>query len=555
MAAPSFEAKLARLRETFIRQLPEQVMQARRALEACPANHPGQALLEALHRSVHTLRGSCASFKLAALAEVAAEGETLLQALLKGDLEPQSQWHDRIGSCLEKMELILAQTPLAARSALPEPEVASSDSGRPGQKVKSVFLCEEEPLLCQALADQLACFGFEVTAFIDLEAFQGAALECRPDAIVMDLWPSGRPLGGAEVAAALRAKHGVPLVILTSRGDLSCRLAAVRAGACAYFMKPVNVTILASTLDALTQQEETDPCRILIVDDDAHLAELHAATLQGVGMETRILTDPLEALPELFDFRPDLILMDMHMPGCSGVDLAKVIRQIDSFLSIPIVFLSSETDLDMQFDARRMGGDEFLAKPIKPDHLIAAVAVRAERMKLLRSQVVRDGMTGLFNHTAAKAHLEDVMARAERSGREFCFAMIDLDKFKSVNDTYGHPVGDRVLVVLANLLRQRLRKTDIVGRYGGEEFAVILPDCPLPEAIACLDQLRESFGGIRFVSGEREFTSSFSCGVASSTHFPDARQLGQAADEALYAAKRGGRNRVAMAATPCLDRT
>jgi diguanylate cyclase (GGDEF)-like protein len=125
--------------------------------------------------------------------------------------------------------------------------------------------------------------------------------------------------------------------------------------------------------------------------------------------------------------------------------------------------------------------------------------------------------------------------------------MIDLDRFKLVNDTHGHPTGDRVLITLARLLRRRLRKTDIIGRYGGEEFAVILTDCAMDRAVSIMDELRESFSTIDFQSKDSFFSATFSCGVAPLSRFNTVNALCKASDEALYAAKNGGRNRVVAA--------
>jgi diguanylate cyclase (GGDEF)-like protein len=237
----------------------------------------------------------------------------------------------------------------------------------------------------------------------------------------------------------------------------------------------------------------------------------------------------------------------MYMPRCDGMTLAAVIRQREDYVGIPIVYLSAETNRDMQLAAMQLGADDFMAKPILPDHLISAVTNRAERSRILRSLMVRDSLTGLYNHTTTKERLEVEIIRAQRDKRPLALALLDLDHFKQVNDTYGHPTGDWVLKSLARLLQQRLRRNDIIGRYGGEEFAVVLPDTDGRAAVKVLDEIRAGLSQIRQRSGEHEFTVTFSGGVASFPHYPEAIQLTNAADQALYAAKHAGRNRVVLA--------
>jgi diguanylate cyclase (GGDEF)-like protein len=262
-------------------------------------------------------------------------------------------------------------------------------------------------------------------------------------------------------------------------------------------------------------------------------------------METITVDQPLQQLmTRLLQFKPDLILMDMYMPGCNGMELAHAIRQMNAYFSIPIVFLSSETDMEKQFHAMRMGGDEFLTKPIKPEHLVSTVAFRAERMKIIRAHMIRDSLTGLLNHSSALEHLELSVAQAQRHGGELCLAVVDLDHFKQVNDSHGHPAGDSVLIALAQLLVQRLRKADVVGRIGGEEFVAVMPECALETAVSLFDELRQSFQGVEFTAGKETFNVTFSCGIASLSQYGDSAQLHKAADEALYRAKNGGRNKV-----------
>lgn len=528
------EDRLAQLRARYLAHLPRQIEEIQGLLGTGmdPAD---------LRMRFHTLKGGLASFGLKGLADLAEEGQEGTERLQGASLTAFLQ------DVLVRMEHTLVNAPVPVID--PTVALAAAHPLRVrGDARKRIFLCEDDPVLCQSLAEQIRCFGFDVTAFETLEAARQAVGVEAPDALVMDLMHPGRPVGGAELVQELRKSHDIPSVFITSQGDLPSRLAAVRAGAEAYFQKPVAVPSLCATLNALTRPEEAEPSRILVIDDDVCVAERNAAILQEAGMVTRTLGDPMGTLAALDDFNPDLVLLDLHMPGCNGLDLAKAIRQMDAYLSLPIVFLSAERDLDQQFDARSTGADEFLTKPILPEHLVATVKVRAERMKVIRSMMVRDSLTGLYNHSTIKDFLDASLERTLRQGSEICFAMLDVDHFKSVNDLHGHSVGDQVLVALANLLRWRLRKSDMIGRWGGEEFAVILSDCSLENARTYLDRIREDFATIQFPTTEGGLTVTFSAGIASSCGAVTVKTLFENADRALYAAKDRGRNQVASEA-------
>ena len=242
-----------------------------------------------------------------------------------------------------------------------------------------------------------------------------------------------------------------------------------------------------------------------------------------------------------------MILLDMYMPDYSGMELAQIIRQMEQFLSIPIVFLSAETDKDKQLEALGIGGDDFLTKPIQPAHLVSSVTTRIERYRKMRTLMIHDGLTGLLNHSTTKERLSQEFERARRQNESLAFAMLDMDHFKLVNDTYGHTSGDRVLKSLAHMLRQRLRGSDTIGRFGGEEFAVIFPDTDEKRALGVMRELGEAFAKIHHYVGGQEFTVTFSCGVAAYPDFDGIDALNEAADSALYAAKAAGRNQVIAA--------
>ena len=402
--------------------------------------------------------------------------------------------------------------------------------------------------MLEQLTAQLACFGYATRSFTDPQALRAAVLQRRPAAVVMDIhFPQGHK-AGIDVLLALKEETGsaVPAIFVSAHSDFDVRLGAVRAHGSAYLVKPVRANDLVSALDHITRPATHEPYRVLIVDDEPAVSHYHALLLQEAGMVTQEIDNPRAILQTLSVFQPDIVLMDMYMPECTGREVAQIIRQEAHHIALPIVYLTSETDRRKLFSAMRIGVEGFLSKPVVPDELIAAVAIRAERMRTLRTLMARDSLTGLFNHTTTTQLLDNALALAQRNRSELSFVMLDLDHFKAINDSYGHPAGDRVLLGLSRLLQQRLRSTDIVGRYGGEEFAIALHSTSKMQAQHLLNSLREDFNRLVFYSGEHEFRCSFSAGIATYPQYQRLETLRQAADDALYRAKHQGRNCVVV---------
>ena len=374
--------------------------------------------------------------------------------------------------------------------------------------------------------------------------------KCDAAAFIIDMaLPEGQLAGGPlmrRIAENL-GRH-IPQIVISAHWDWNSRLEAVRAGAVAYMVKPIDFGLLAERLDAVTRRQVEAPVRILIVDDTRILADHFAQVLTDAGMHANVLSDPTRILDALVEFDADVILMDFFMPGCTGIEAARVVRQDPKFTTVPILFLSTETSRQTQLDAIAIGADDFMHKPIAETDLILAVTARARRFRALSSLVRQDSLTGLLNHISLKLRLESEIERCRRSKTSLAFAMLDLDHFKQVNDTYGHPVGDQVIRTISQLLRSRLRKSDVVGRYGGEEFAVLMPDTDVGGATAIVENLRAQFASIGLVGGQTHYHCTFSAGIAFVPPATSMDALIEAADGALYEAKRAGRNRVCVAA-------
>lgn len=409
----------------------------------------------------------------------------------------------------------------------------------------ALVIFDENSDEADSLDAQLAPFGYSVThvdATSDLiEAVRSA------DAPFLLVRARNPDISGDSRAALQTLLEAIPetvIVFLAEHGSLTARVAAIRNGAAAYIIAPYSALDIVDRLESLGGVSQDQPYRVMIVDDDPQIARYHEAILHQANIKTTIVPDASETLNVMTEFRPELILLDFYMPDFDGRELAAAIRQEPAYDSIPIVFLSGEGDRDVQQRVMRIGGDDFLTKPIRPDHLLGAVLLRARRFRSLRAMMSRDSLTGLLNHTATKEQVEIALSSARRRGKDLSFAMLDIDKFKDVNDTYGHPAGDQVLRSLSLLLKQRLRTTDIIGRYGGEEFVVALPETPQSDAVRVLNDIREGFSVIDQPSHLGPFRVTLSCGVASFPARDGIESLTEAADKALYDAKRNGRNRV-----------
>lgn len=339
----------------------------------------------------------------------------------------------------------------------------------------------------------------------------------------------------------------VPVVAIGDHGGFADRLDAVRKGAHDFIYKPLDREDVFGRMSAVEDRLTAPPLRVVIAEDDPTLAKFYQLTLEHAGMEARVIESPESMLNELAGLAADIIVMDLYLGSCTGLELAQIVRQFPAYTTVPILFLSTESRITLQLEARHLGADDFLVKPLKPSQLVSAVTSRAQRYRDLKKLTDRDSLTGLLNHTNILRALDREISAAARTKTDVVMAMVDIDHFKKVNDTHGHAVGDQVILRVTHMIRNRLRRVDHVGRYGGEEFAVVMPNTEIETARGILEELREMCAATVHDSEEGPFSVTFSAGLACFPAFKNSADVTQAADEALYKAKRGGRNQIVVA--------
>lgn len=412
-------------------------------------------------------------------------------------------------------------------------------------KPRSVWLvvAPEMTTLADALKQQMSFFGFRTR-----ELSWGGQYPADDIPLAVIFIPSESSSANEHAYIATIRAHcsASQLIYFGAPRGIEAVVALMRSGLDITIPQEDGMSMLLNCILDLVQNDEPGKFRVLVVEDSRVAVTLIQRTLAEHGLDSRAILDPGNLLEELESYRPDLILMDMHMPRFNGIEATRVLRQIAAYKSLPIIYLSAEADIGMQVEALRLGGDQFLIKPFNPVLLTAVIKTKIDRFRETQRSTRVDGLTGLLNHTAAKSQLKAMAERVNPNGG-LTVAMIDIDHFKSINDTYGHPVGDQVIRSLAWLLKGRLRSSDLIGRYGGEEFLLALPDVSPDKAVQVIDHIRKDFASLPHAHSMGTLFSSFSAGVASWPDFDTATCLTEAADNALLEAKRLGRNRVEKA--------
>jgi diguanylate cyclase (GGDEF)-like protein len=324
------------------------------------------------------------------------------------------------------------------------------------------------------------------------------------------------------------------------------RLACVRRGGAGLLVRPYPIDELRRVIGHCQRPVGFAGRRVLVVEDDAAMSSLITKSLTSAGYKVDCVGAASELIDKLLDFHPDLLLLDLHLPDCTGAEMALIVRQLPGFATMPILYVSGESDPVSQVAALKCGADGFITKPIRPRDLIGRIDAVVTRLSELDRLAHFDALTGVFNARAARLELQMAMRVATRASAKLSVALIDVDHFKKVNDVHGHMVGDRVLQRLGQLLNRHFRGSDLVGRLGGEEFLVLMPGASGEDASRLVDDARRLFPqACRGASEDVALPpATFSAGVAEWDGAQSPEALTDIADKRLYRAKAGGRNQV-----------
>lgn len=537
MTGPLNDA-LSELRREYLFDAPGRLAELRKDVAAFRA---GEAdAVTSLVGRFHRLSGSGGSYGFPEISEIARGGERWLRTEAPAPGEVAAK---RLEELVDR--LAAAFDGAARELGLPARGPAVTEFGW------RALVVGPEGSLRSSIQSALVNSGFVVRAETGAGEPRELKLSERPDLVVVAEHP-----GGPDPFATATAWSGAgPVrprsIVLVGQSETTDRVRALASGIDT-IIPAERVSVDLPTYAKTLARIGSPPPRVLLVENDPVQAEMITQWLEQANAKVTHCHDGVAAREAMVRETPDLILTDTRLPGIDGLSLARLVRQDSRFGLTPIVFLTDHDAVADQIEALSAGADHFLIEPVDRELLTHLVINRAERGRRLREMVHRDGLTGLLNHATLMAELEHAVEYARRHGETFAFLMIDVDHFKRINDRYGHLSGDQVLLHVARVFQTTARASDLIGRYGGEEFGMILRRTDRAGAGILAGKLRAALMEQPAVIGGGESVAVRVCiGIAA---YPDdadsAGELAQLADAALYRAKAAGRDRIEFSQDP-----
>ncbi|WMS86304.1 GGDEF domain-containing response regulator [Pleionea litopenaei] len=393
----------------------------------------------------------------------------------------------------------------------------------------TIYWCLNDDSAFSDLKNQMVDFGYNLLPYELNQAIQASAGDSAKVVVAH--------LNDFEEEQPDCVNSTSHFIVLSEHDTLEQRLKGVRLGATLFFAEPIDTIKLMEYLDSLESTGPVEPFRVAVMEDSKAQAKFNDKVLTSAGFETCIVIEPMELLNALSNFDPEVIFMDMQMPGCNGIELTKVLRQQERFKTVPIVFLSAEENHEKQREAMTSGGTAFIEKPVKKEQLLFSAELYARRSRSLQPHLARDFQTGLNSPALLKEQITIEAERAMRQNDTMFLALIEMNDLASLNQQHGYAFGERAMQQLARLLQQRLRKTDCVGYFDSHRIGVILSHCSDQEAERIISYLTQSFASNPVAFEGQRIKATLSVGLSRLGSDFDIQRLVRRADAALSEAQ------------------
>ena len=431
--------------------------------------------------------------------------------------------------------------PRRSRASAAAPTPAAAEAPGPAHRI---YHLHDADALSLELAQRLESQGYELELLDSPEELKEVLAALAPDLVLVG---SGFQHALEDIGAVLRSTRErtgarVPLLAVASEDSVPLRLSARRAGADALLPRPRDAEEVLARMRELLDPDREAAFRILVVEDDRAQGLFAESILRNAGMDPLVVDDAFQVLDAMGRFQPDLVLMDLYMPGCDGTELTALIREREEFLNTPIVFLSGESDQEKHFAALDAGGDDFLAKPIRPKFLISAVNNRVRRARALKRRNERhdprDPATGLFDRAHVLDRINEALGADNVRERAGGVLLVEVDGATQLRERLGLTATESLFAAVGRLLHAELGERGLAARFGEGTFLLACDALPDEALDALAVSVRGAIAGHAFDAGGRPLRLRSSIGVCAFRHgFADAGALLGAAERSTRDAR------------------
>jgi diguanylate cyclase (GGDEF)-like protein len=528
-----------RKRGTFL----ERLSVLDQALQAVQTQTLNADLNQRAIENAHKLAGGLGTFGLDEGSRVARKIEELLEARFIAPQGITRQRQRRIAKPLEQLVFSLRQT-IQEQQNRRVSTVETEPSTFAARPQTTLLVLHQDTEYTSNLAIEAVSWNMQIVAFSSIEALQ-AQPQPTVSLIVLELVFLQDATRRSALLIALRQYDSIPIAVLANQDRTGDRLSAVELGTVLFLNQNAPITQMFQAVTQFLQELQWGAAKVLIVEPELKTSRLLKSSALAQSLQFTELSDPQQFWETLKSVHPDLLMIDTQLPDAMGLRLCQAVRQDPLWSWLPIIAITENALPSTLHQVFAAGVDNYVTKPIAPDAVSIQITNRIRCSRLLRSQAQVDALTDLSNRQQSIQALNQLLLIAQRSQQPVCFAVLDLDYFKQVNDAYGHVQGDRVLRQFGQFLKQKFRAGDVVARWGGEEFVIGMYGITWSDGIERLAEILEEWRSFPLSANGSDLHISFSAGVAQ---YPNdgitVQMLYRSADAALYRAKVAGRNRV-----------
>jgi len=512
--------RLNDLEKRYLSILPEKLSGITQLWHRLTLNKWDSNEFQRFHALIHTVSSLAENFGHGEIGRTARALDALCEKIATSALPPDGEQREDINAGLNNLNRQLAKFDESETNdtsnihALP---LANTYGSRNMRNIQ-VYVLDDDKLHRNLIETLLLSRGYQVQTFFNNTQLEIAMVNNVPDIVIMDLSLYDVSVNSADAARRIAERYKDTAIMFTStRTDLSARLEAVRLGGQGFFTKPVDIDGMALRIQDMVERRTQTKSHVLVIDDDASMLEYTSIVLGEADFDVTTLQHPDEILEVVNQQHIDLFLIDLHMPDINGVELSKIIRQCDDYISTPVVFLSSEDDPGLQNEAILSGADHFIQKPVNPEQLVNVINSKIGRMRPVTSQVEflkhNEPVTGLLGRQHFYHKLDKAIHQSQAEMTGYALMMIDIDNYSVLSQQVGADNWDLYISAISAIIKEKLSSENVIAHISENLIGILIESDAQQDVIQKANNVCEAVADANVIVMGMHLSATCSIGI------------------------------------------